>query len=390
VRKYREILFLLAFLLIAKLSILLFTDFGNNKLTAEEKTYLHFASALYKHGDLYSPEGRVSRMPGYVIALVTVKKVARSYILLYKIMNIILSLVTAVFVYFALNDKKRLIGAAFVSLMPPYFVLYEFIYAENLAVPLSAIALFFLLKFRKSNDIKTYCIFNLVNFCLMMTLPETILAVIAVNAYLSYKQPRLRYPFIGLVVMFNFWVVYASYIVKDYPTVTSQTAYNFYQAVYPEATGTTVNNSSFYESNYLYALDMHGMKDKDEPTQHKMITAKAYEYLFKNPWTFISQIPTRIGYFMNMEIDEVEALISRRRVHRHWFAYYLFYVALSAWYFVFWVYTMRQLFTKNITKMYLVYWLGAMMPYIFVVAEARYKLSFIPVFVAALLVRKRE
>lgn len=387
-RKHRHLWYLLSFLLLTKLAILLLSNFGTSKLTKEEKTFLHYAESAHRHFEYYSSEGKVSRMPGYIAAIVTVKKLTRSYIILYKIMNILLSLVTAIFVYFALSDNKRFLGATFVSLMPPYFVLYEFILAENLAVPFSAIAIFLFLKFKRTRQVAYFYLFNLANLFLMLTLPETILAVFLVNAYLVFKQPKLKYGFIGLVFLFNFWVAYVSYVLKDYPTVSSQTAFNFYLAVYPEATGTSVAGSKYYDAMYLYESDMHEMKDKDEVIKHKMVTEKAWGYLFKNPWTYISQLPTRIGYFFNMEIDEIESLISQRRVSMNRFVYGLFYFLMFAWYFLFWAYMMKQMYTKSIPKIYYYYWIGALLPYVFVVAEARNKLSFIPVFVIALLARK--
>jgi hypothetical protein len=374
---------LLLSLLLLKLFIIFFTNFGSEKLVLDEYTNLQYANSIKNHFSYWSEEGLAYRPPTYSLLLVIVKILAGNKIIYYKIANVLLGLGTVYLVYASLSGKRRILAACCIACFPPFFFLYDLVLAENLAIFWVALLTKIYTGCVSKRRFLNIVAFGVVSGLLVLTRPESLPYLLVAHVVLIYRERRLVISFLCLFAIVQGWMVRNYLLFQRYPLISTNAANTFYLATFPESTGTSIYSNDDIQKYPTFRKDLRKMENMTEIERYDYYLKTGLQYLKDNPSVFLRLLPVRIGTLLAPEMVVALRLINVHRFHLSDGAFMLFVWSAILWDALFWLALGIVILKGKIDSFYLTFLVGLVLTVCFVIAEARYRIQIMPALVVA-------
>lgn len=383
---------LLALLLAAvgglKLYLLFGTDMGSNLLVADEYTNLDYANSLLANLSYASHDGLAYRPPIYSILLAFIKLCFGNQIVNFKVLNIILSLLVIAVIYCSLPPKVNIIASGFLAIHPTYFLLFEMILAENLAILLVAILVYLLTRSEAGRQPLPGISFGLVSGLLALTRPESIAYLFVLYPWLIFRNRKNTRHLAIMLTILHIWLIRNYLIFQKYPILSTNGANTFYLATFPESSGTGIYTTDDLQPYPTFAQDLEKLKTMNELGAYSFYLQKGREYLFQDPIRFLRLLPVRVRILILPEYAVPGRLIraGRFRISRNLFASYLLVTLFVEG--ALWLGIIYKIIRKKLDFLYLAFAFGLFLLVCAVIAEARYKIQILPALIIAVAVTK--
>jgi len=372
---------LLTTIALLKLYLLFFSEIGNNRLLLDEYTNLDYANSIKNNFSYSAPAGVAYRPPMYSIFLAAIKLLIGNKIVYYKLANILLSLGTVLFVASCFTDYRRLYSAFFIACYPPFFILYELVLAENLAIFLVAAFVKFYFIYQRKKNWPSIVAIGAIAGCIALTRPESIIFLIFALLILLRRDRRMWVALAVLFIFIQIWMLRNYTVLNRYPLISTNSANTFYLATFPESTGTSIYVDDDSTPYPTFRADLYKMKDMNEVQKYDYFIKMGWQYLREYPSVFFSLLPVRVLTLLAPESTIGQKLIRTNRFQGTESFYSLFVAAAWLWYIVLWLALALALYKHKTDFFYLAFLIGIICSVLFVIAEARYKIQIMPALV---------